>query len=267
MSEVIEQQGEVQSAVDTTTVADTQVNDEPQLPSDQPVKQDLSTLTDGLEDIVKDGMIGGKFKTVADMMASYQELEGKYANARRELTGGEQEQQEQQQTVQKQQEVINDLLPQFIENGMQLTDEILAKATEAGIDERDVKLKAYELREATSKAYSVVGGKENYDAMLAWGKETLSPAQKVEFDRGLNSNMSEFAIKGLYAEFEKAKADGTYSRLQGNPAAQSAKGYNSRQELYRDKTVAEQAKRRGDNTLWEKYQAKLNLTPNEVLGI
>jgi len=109
MSEVIEQTNETveQPTVDTPAVDETQTSDEPQLPSDQPIKQDLSTLTDGLEDIVKDGMIGGKFKTVADMMASYQELEGKYANARRELTGGEQEQQEQQQTVQKQQEVIN----------------------------------------------------------------------------------------------------------------------------------------------------------------
>ena len=247
---------------------------EPQLPSEQTPPTDLAPLTEGLEEIVKDGMIGGKFKTVADMMASYQELEGKYANARRDLAGGEQQeqqeqqqQQEQEQILAKQQETINAILPKFIENGMQLTDELLTQAKEAGLDERDVKLKAYEIREATQKAYTVVGGKENYDQMLAWGATALSPEQKIEFDRGLASGMSEYAIKGLWTEFEKAKANGTYSRMEGNPAPQSEKGYSSRAELYRDKDIAEASRRRGDDTLWKKYQAKLKITPHEVLGI
>jgi len=246
---------------------------EQRLPSEQPTAPDIDALTAGLDEIVKDGMIGGKFKTVADMMASYQELEGKYANARRELSGGEQQQQqeqqkqeEQQQVALKQQEVINDILPQFIENGMQLTDELLTKATDAGLDERDVKLKAYEIKEATQKAYSIVGGKDNYTQMLEWGAEALTPEHKREFDKGINSNMSEYAIKGLWTEFQKAKADGSF-RISGNPAPQSAKGYSSRAELYRDKDAAQRARQRGDDTLWKQYQAKLAITPNSVLGL
>jgi hypothetical protein len=245
---------------------------EPQLPSDQTPPIDTSAFTEGLDTLVKDGMIGGKFKTVADMMNSYQELEGKYANARRELSDEptpnveQQEQQKQQELAVKQQETINAILPKFIENGLQLTDEILTQAKEAGLDERDVKLKAYEIREATQKAYSTVGGKENYDQMLAWGAENLPPAQQAEFDKGLTSDMSEYAIKGLYTEFEKAKSDGSF-RVSGTPAPQSAKGYSDRRVLFRDKIAAEQAKRQGNNTLWNQYQAKLALTSNEVLGI
>jgi hypothetical protein len=250
-------------------------SNEPTLPSETPAPVELESLTQGLEELVKDGMIGGKFKTVADMMASYKDLEAKYANARRELVqdGGnqqqqqEQQQQEQQQLVQKQQEVINDLLPKFIENGMQLNDELIQKAKEVGIDERDIKLKAYEVKEAAQKAYSVVGGKENYEQMLNWAKEALPQEKKVEFDKGLASDMSEFAIKGLWYEFEKAKKDGSYERITGNPSPDTLRGYTNRAELYRDKDFAEQARRRGDNTLWEKYQAKLRVTPQSVLGI
>ena len=244
---------------------------EPQLPSEQNQEQNNvevpQELAEQLANSLKDGMIAGKFKTVDDMLKSYQELEAKYANARREIKGDAQQQEQRQQTAQKQQEVLNEILPKFVENGMQLTEDLLQKATEAGLDPRDVKLKAYEVKEMTQKAYSVVGGEQNYKEMLEWAKEALPQDKKVEFDKGLASPMSEYAIKGLYGEFQKAKSDGSYDRLRGNPAPTTAQGYASRAELYRDKSAAEQAKMRGDDTLWKKYQEKLNLTPRSVLGI
>ncbi len=239
-------------------------DNEPKLPSETPPATELDALKEQIEKSMKDGLIAGKFKTVDDMLASYQELEAKYANARRELTK-EPEGETPEQIAAKQQEAVNAILPKFIENGMQLNDEMIDMAKEVGIDERDVKIKAYEVREAAQKAYSVVGGKENYDAMLQWGAENLSPEQKQEFDRGLASGMSEYAIKGLWAEYQKGKGDA--DRMRGNPAPASEKGYRTRQELFKDKSAAEDAMRRGDKTLWNRYQAKLALTPKEVMGI
>ena len=272
MSEQIENQTEGQEQAQ---------GQEPILPSEQAEIQaqeqqqatELETLTKGLEQYIKDGMIDGKFKTVEDMISSYRELEAKYANTRREMTQAEKQQQseaqklqEQQQLQMKQQEVLNDILPQFVENGMQLTDEILAKAQEVGIDEKDLKLGAYEVREQTQRAYSVVGGKENYQQMMSWAKENLTQEQKIDFDRSLtNPALGEFAIKGLWNEYKKAGSQGY--RVQGQPSAGGLKPYSSRREVYMDKDIAEKARQRGDIATWNRYKARLDITPNEVLGI
>jgi len=249
-----------------------QPTEEVVLPSEQQeqaqAQADIETLSKGLEQFVKDGMIDGKFKTVEDLIQSYRDLEAKYANTRREMTQSEKQQQTQQEQaalVAKQQEVINDLLPKFIENGMSLTPEMVEKAKEVGIDEKDLKLGAYELKEITQKAYSVVGGKDNYQAMIDWAKENLPDDKKAEFDRGLQSNMSEFAIKGLWTEYQKAVSNGTATRLQGKPATSGLKPYQTRQELFRDKDFAEAAKRRGDMAAWNKYRQRLAITPEEVI--
>jgi hypothetical protein len=269
-------EGQPQTPAEQTPTGEQTPAPEPQLPSEQ-IEQneqqaDFETIAKGLEQYIKDGKIDGKFKSIDDLINSYRELENKYANSRREITEVEkqqqtemQKQQEQAQVLQKQQETINDLLPQFIENGMQLTDDIITKAKEVGIDEKDLKLGAYELKETLTKAYSTVGGKENYSEMMAWANEQLSDVEKQDFNLALGSNVSKFAIEGLWNKYQAAKNSGY--RVEGKPAVQSVKGYTNRKELYRDKDAAETARRRGDNTLWNKYREKLAVTPREVIGI
>ena len=151
---------------------------------------------------------------------------------------------------------------------MVLTPEMEKTATDAGIDIRDLKIGAMELRETTQKAYTVVGGKENYDNMLAWGRENMDDTQKAAFDKDVTGAMSAYAIKGLYGEYQEALASGTaVQRVEGQPAFAGIKPYVDRKELYKDKDYCESPQGRRDPAAIKNYRARLKATPNSVLGI
>ena len=143
------------------------------LPSDTPPPANLDgfQLSDEfIAENFKDGKLKGRFESIEDVLTKLKEAEDFKANTIREQKNAEQKPNDaeaQAQAQAKQQEAIAELMPQFIENGMELTDEMLQKAEEVGLDVRDVKLAAMEARERQTKAYDLVGGKENYDNMLA----------------------------------------------------------------------------------------------------
>jgi len=239
------------------------------LPSEQPAPTDFAgfDLTDDIKSKFKDGKLNGRFGSIDEVLTKLKEAEDFKANTIRDQTNGQQQQQEQQTQQQTQQATVNELVPMFMQNGMVLTPEMEAKATEAKIDIRDLKIGAMELREATTKAHSVVGGQENYDAMIAWGKTAMTPEQQASFDRAVTGSMSEYAIKGLNADYKKALDEGhTPERIQGTATVRGLTPYGSRRELYADKDVAEAAKRRGDMQPWNDYQSKIKITPRDILG-
>ncbi len=256
--------------VGTPPPAETPPPEPSALPSDTPPSTDFSgfELDDATKALFKDGKLNGRFGSITDVLAKLKEAED-YKSA----TISEQKKLETQHTDDvtlktTQDATINAMIPAFMENGMVLTPEMEAQATEAKIDIRDLKLGAMELREAVGKAHSVVGGKEEYDNMLAWGKENMSDTQKRAFDSEVTSTMSEYAIKGLYGDYKKAIDSGTHTpRIAGSPANVGLKPYASRKELYKDKDFAEASKRKGDMKPWNDYQAKLRITSREVTGI
>ena len=179
------------------------------------------------------------------------------------------EQQQQQQLVQTQQDTIMEMLPQFMENGMQLTPEMETQATEVGIDIRDLKLGALELKERLSNAHAVVGSADEYNAMLDWGKANMTDAQKAAFDKDVTGNMSEYAIKGLYSDYKTAVSQGDYTpqRIEGDGAPRGIRPYADRRELYKDRDYLKTAQGKRDGAARRNYEARLAATPDSVLGI
>lgn len=224
----------------------------------------------------KDGKLKGRFGSVEEVLAKLKEAEDFKANAIREKTDAEKAQEQQQTEAQKQaqmaqaqQDTIMSLVPAFIENNMELTPEMETAATEAGIDLRDLKLGALELKERLNKAHSVVGGAEEYNAMLEWGKANMTDAQKAVFDKDVTGNMSEYAIKGLYADYQKAaSADGYMpERIEGDGTPRGLQPYRDRRELYADRDYLKTPAGKRDKAAQANYKRRLNITPDNVLGI
>jgi hypothetical protein len=245
------------------------------LPSDVKANTvDITGFTPS-EDMFKDGKLKGRFSSIDEVLEKLKEAEDFKANTIRDKTEAEKAQQTEAQKAEQQaqlatvqQETIMDMLPEFMENGMALTPDMEARATEAGIDVRDLKLGALELKERITTAHSVVGGAEQYNAMLAWGKENLTEAQRAAFDKDVTGGMSELAIEGMYARYQRAVSEGhTPPRIDGEPASGGIRPYSDRRELYKDKDYLATPAGRRDVQAQRNYQARLKATPNHVLGL
>jgi len=249
----------------TTPPADggTNVPNEPSgLPS-QNQEVDLSAfeLSADAKAKMKDGKLLGRFGSIDEVMAKLKEAEDFRAQHGNNQANTNTEQQQQADAVKAQDTVGQEILGEFIGNNLELTDAMIQKGVDAGIDARDIKLKAIEIRDARTSAHAVVGGQENYESMIEWGKANMSDGQKKAYDEALGGVMSEYAIKGLQADYQEAVKAGTaHTRIAGQPMNQGITPYKSRQELYKDKDAAELSKKRGNINDWNIYKKKLQAT-------
>ena len=238
------------------------VADPSTLPSqNQEVDYSAFELSDETKSKMKDGKLLGRFGSVDEVLVKLKEAEDFRAQH------GNNQQNQQAQTSAEQaalvakQTVGGEIEQAFIANGMILTDEMVKKGTDAGIDARDIKLRSIDIRDSANSAHAIVGGKENYDAMIGWARENMDKEQVAAFNSSLGTNMSSYAIKGLHGDYQKALADGvTTPRISGQPVNQGITAYGSRRELYADKDKAELAKKRGNTNDWNIYQKKLKAT-------
>ena len=255
------------------TETPTEVVDGGNLPSEN-VPADYSgfDLNDDVKGKFKDGKLNGRFGSLNEVLDKLKEAEDFRANTIRDqktiddktVVEG-QEKIDKAATVQKQDAVVKELIPAFLENGMVLTPEMEAKATEAGIDIRDLKLGAIDFRDRTNSAHALTGGKENYDAMIEYSRGVLTPAQQASFDKDLATGMGEYAIKGLYADFKAADESGEVGRIEGNVAFTGVKPYENRRDLYKDKDYIESPAGRRDAAAQKMYRARLGKTNDSVI--
>lgn len=113
---------------------------------------------------------------------------------------------------------------------------ILAKLEDAGLPGEllDDYLAGIQARLVAGEqaAYNLVGGQEQYNEMVAWARETLTPQQAEAFDVAVtNPQTAELAIKGLYADFKASGAATTSFRAQGGTTQKGLAPIRSRAEL------------------------------------
>ena len=217
----------------------------------------------------KDGKAYGRFDNIDGVFDALKSIEDKYANVMRDIKTPPTPSTATVDTN----SILQSLIPDFMSAGMQLTPEIEAKATAAGVDIRDLKLGAMEFRDtitaSTQKAHAVVGGKDEYDAMIEWGKANLTDDQKVAFDQGLTSAYGEYAIKGLYADFKAASTGTTpqLDRVRGDNSASAGTtgGYGTREEVMRDRAYLNSRQGQSDKAAREVHERKLSRTPDSVI--
>lgn len=245
------------------------------LPSDIQQANDNQALNDWNALVAKEPEYMKQFKSLDDFKNKYKELHNQYSNTVREYkekeksSKAEQESQAQvQQKMQEQQETIMSMLPQFIENGMKLTPEMEQMAKEKDIDIRDLKLGAIDLRERIEKAHSVVGGSDEYNAMIAWAKENTNEEQRNAFDKDVVSSMSEFAIRGMYSMYKEATKDGqnqVKDRIRGETASSTIKPYGSQDEILAHRRYINSARGRADSDSIAKHKQRMAITPDAVI--
>ena len=191
--------------------------------------QDIESLRD------ENGLIAGKFKTAADMVNSYKELEGKLGaiDQTREEPEGNAEETEEQETETNDsefnaEEYYGDGLasvleevgidPQDISNRFAENDEIseddYSKLSDAGFSRQIVDTYLDGLRNAglagevdAQGIKDSVGGDESYGQMVSWAIENL-PAEEVQAFNKLTDTGDgpaiKLAVQGIYSQYNNA---------------------------------------------------------------
>ena len=207
------------------TSSQVQANETPPMSS-----QDIESLRD------ENGLIAGKFKTAADMVNSYKELEGKLGaidQTKEEPENVAEEQTEEQETETNDSEfnaeefygdglasVLEevgidpvDISNRFAESD-EITEDDYSKLSEAGFSRQIVDTYLDGLRNA-SMAGEVdaqgirdsVGGDESYQQMVSWAIENL-PADDVKAFNKLTDTGDgpaiKLAVQGIYSQYNNA---------------------------------------------------------------
>jgi len=242
---------------------------EPQfsLPSDAAAQQAQSDA---------DNVLPEKWKSIKEMADHIKNMEDKHSQLTREV--GNKSKQElddiakTQADIAKQttqQAVVAELVPEFMANGMTITEEMQAKLTESGLSLDQIKIGAYEMKDALSKNHSYVGGEENYNIIMEYHAANMTPEQKASFNHSVqNPANSEALMIGMQTMYERSigqeqPEDG--DRFRGNPnQATGNRGYETKAELFADKRYIDSAAGKKDAGAITKYRAKLALTPDTI---
>ena len=187
---------------------------------------------EGLKD--ENGLYAGKFKTAADMVNSYKELEGKLGaidQTREEPEGNVEEQTEEQEVNDSEfnaeeyygdglasvlQEVgidAEDISNRFLEND-EISEDDYNKLAEAGFSKQVVDLYLDGVRNAgiagevdAQGIRDSVGGDESYQQMVSWAIENL-PADEVQAFNKLTDTGDgpaiKLAVQGIYSQYNNA---------------------------------------------------------------
>lgn len=152
---------------------------------------------------------------------------------------------------------------EYADNG-KLSDETYKKLADAGLDKGTVD--SYIAgQEAISQLYTsnvtdYAGGEEQYIAMVDWGTQNLSDAEKSKFNDAINSGNLETAktvIDALKARYEAS--EGTFNRNTVTPSdnisGNAVQGYQSVQEMQKD--MADPRYRAGDQAFINQVKAKI----------
>lgn len=222
-----------------------------------------------------DGKFQGKWANPQEMADYIKSMEDKHSELNRKIKDGEKQTDEEIAAIaaEAQQEelketTVKELLPEFLNNGMVVTDEMKAKLLETGLTEQDIKLGAYEMKEALDKNASYVGGKENYDIIMNYHAQNMTDEEKVAFNHSIQDpKNSEALMVGLQAIYERnsgKEPDATsQDRVRGNPVQNNAiKPYETKADLLRDKRYADS--RVASSADKARFRARLKATPENV---
>ena len=242
------------------------------LPSEQPSGETPTGFEVKPEDL-KDGKFQGRWTNPQEMAEYIKSMEDKHSELNRKIKDSEKQTDEEiaAMAAEAQQQELKDttvkeLLPEFLNNGMVVTDEMKAKLLETGLTEQDIKLGAYEMKEAVDKNASYVGGKENYDIIMDYHAQNMTDEEKIAFNHSIQDpKNSEALMVGLQTIYERniGKDVTPQDRVRGNPVQNDAiKPYETKADLLRDKKYADS--RVASSADKARFRARFKVTPENV---
>jgi len=110
-----------------------------------------------------------------------------------------------------------------------------------------------------SQAFELAGGEENFNAMVSWAKNGLTPGEIAAYDQAVTTgsvDQAKLAISGLKARYEAANGREPQLLGGGNANAGNA-GYGSTAEMVRDMSDPRYSK---DEAFRKQVEAKLSRT-------
>lgn len=224
------------------------LNDNTNLPSDK--SNELSP-----EQIIE------KLKEERDRaLKDHSELEklmGKKGNEEGQRKIAEKEAQQAKELADKQAEFYDTGLGEFVNNGMNITDEVKTQIEELGISELELKVKAYEHKDKLVSLYSQAGSEEAYKEIMTWAKDNIQLSKEQLAIEGL---------KNLYIkEIQSTKGDiqTSSNRVEGSGSVPRARGYETQGELMADLRYVKNNP--NDLGAREKYEKKKALTSQKVI--
>jgi hypothetical protein len=163
-----------------------------------------------------------KFKSVEDMAKAYAELEAKQSGkpadppAETPKDGEQPAEQEVKEDLEAKGLDLNDFSNEFSKTG-QLSPESYAKLEKAGYPKGlvDQYIEGQKALAATyeSDIKASAGGAEKWDQVASWAAENLTDAEKIAFNKAIDSKdvaSAKLAVQGLTAKFDAANpSEGT----------------------------------------------------------
>ncbi len=239
------------------------------LPSAQ---DDLKSIEDGFaitdeikSKYFKNDKLFGRFDNIDGMAQALKSVEDKYSAVMRDIKSPKDDAVT-AAPVAADNSNVQPLINEYVQSGFELTDDLIARAVEQGVDIRDVKIAAIEIKEKIGKAYEVVGGKDEYELMIQWGKDNLDEKSKISFDKELGAESGEWAIRGLYAQYKSStSADGPSGRITGDSGGSGGnKAYANISEILRDKAYID-GRGKNDTKAINMYKSRMAATPDHVV--
>lgn len=145
-----------------------------------------------------------------------------------------------QEDVQDQQTLaFEEFEKEFAETGT-LSEESFKALEERGLPRHVVETYLNGLRamaeQQAQAIYNIVGGQDNYQAMIQWAASNLSEDEIETFNQAVIGTpaQAKLAVEGLYARFVRANGNPPKTMVMGAGGASSGGVYASRQQLIED---------------------------------
>ena len=179
------------------------------------------------EELKKEELILGKFKSQEDLIKSYQELERKQTELNKPKETKDEKPLEANQKV----NFDFSLAQKEFDDTGELSEKTIESLEQAGlpksyIDNYIVGLDAV-AKQFEQRAFESTGGEENYKQMTDWVSKTLSESEIKQFNDniGRDNDTALFTIKGMYARYSAETREPNLAT--GSNAQQSGSGYES----------------------------------------
>ena len=179
------------------------------------------------EELKKEELILGKFKSQEDLIKSYQELERKQTELNKPKETKDEKPLEANQKV----NFDFSLAQKEFDDTGELSEKTIESLEQAGlpksyIDNYIVGLDAV-AKQFEQRAFDSTGGEENYKQMTDWVSKTLSESEIKQFNDniGRDNDTALFTIKGMYARYSAETREPNLAT--GSNAQQSGSGYES----------------------------------------
>jgi len=204
------------------------------------VEQHETEVTESMQ-TDQERMLAGKYKTVEELEKAYEHLQTKLGQPAEETaTETEAEAPQEEDTTKADAEEVTAqagidytaLENEYQETG-QLSPDTYKQLEDAGIPQNmvDAYIAGQEALagQTLNKMYSLAGGESEYNEMVTWAQDNLTESEIQAFNASLaNEAQSEFAIKGLYAQYQSAKGP---NLVKGEVSNTSTRGFASKQEM------------------------------------